>query len=144
MYRSGWGTKAGQERVLAVEITREGFDEWALANSCLSSYEPEAYESREAWAACKVRSPVRVQWDPERYYITLAPLPYCAIQVRLSGEAVRRYVEEWIVNIYEATEKANELRALLLSGGEVGARALLPQEKPYPLPEGIKTLVAAS
>jgi hypothetical protein len=26
MYRSGWGTKEGQETVLAVEITRDGFD----------------------------------------------------------------------------------------------------------------------
>ena len=26
MYRSGWACKPGQERVLAVRITREGFD----------------------------------------------------------------------------------------------------------------------
>jgi hypothetical protein len=33
MYRSGWGFKDdGQRRVLAVEITREGFN-WALAHS---------------------------------------------------------------------------------------------------------------
>ena len=35
MYRCGWATKPGQERVLAVDITREGF-EWALSHSCLS------------------------------------------------------------------------------------------------------------
>ena len=29
MYRSGWATKVRQERVLAITITREGF-EWAL------------------------------------------------------------------------------------------------------------------
>ncbi|MER5663186.1 DUF4291 family protein, partial [Streptomyces mirabilis] len=29
MYRCGWATKAGQETVLAIEITRDGF-EWAL------------------------------------------------------------------------------------------------------------------
>ncbi|CAM5309459.1 hypothetical protein SHIRM173S_10843 [Streptomyces hirsutus] len=33
MYRCGWGTKEGQETVLAVDITREGF-EWALAHAC--------------------------------------------------------------------------------------------------------------
>lgn len=32
MYRSGWGTKPGQERTLAVRITREGF-EAALADA---------------------------------------------------------------------------------------------------------------
>ncbi|MGW3630476.1 DUF4291 family protein, partial [Streptomyces sp. NPDC005122] len=37
MYRCGWGSKEGQETVLAVEITREGF-EWALRQVCLSHY----------------------------------------------------------------------------------------------------------
>jgi Domain of unknown function (DUF4291) len=34
MYRAGWGFKdAGQRRILAIDITREGF-EWALAHGC--------------------------------------------------------------------------------------------------------------
>src|SRR5262245_29151916 len=36
MYRCGWGYKdSGQERVLAIDISRSGF-EWALEHSCLS------------------------------------------------------------------------------------------------------------
>ena len=36
MYRAGWGLKdEGQKRILAIDITREGF-EWALAHSCPS------------------------------------------------------------------------------------------------------------
>ncbi|CAM5713449.1 hypothetical protein SMICM304S_01316 [Streptomyces microflavus] len=35
MYRCGWGTKEGQEVVLAVEIDRSGL-EWALAHAELS------------------------------------------------------------------------------------------------------------
>lgn len=34
MYRSGWGSKEGQENILAIKIKRTGF-EWALQNSCL-------------------------------------------------------------------------------------------------------------
>lgn len=37
MYRCGWAAKEGQETVLAVEISRSGFD-WALRHACLSSY----------------------------------------------------------------------------------------------------------
>ncbi len=33
MYRCGWAAKPGQERVLAVRITHEGFA-WALTHSC--------------------------------------------------------------------------------------------------------------
>ncbi len=38
MYRCGWGTKADQETVLAVEIDRAGFD-WALRHACLSHHD---------------------------------------------------------------------------------------------------------
>jgi hypothetical protein len=65
MYRCGWATKPGQERVLAVTITRAGF-EWALANACLSEYAPALYGTHEAWEERKRTTPVRVQWDPER------------------------------------------------------------------------------
>ena len=44
MYRSGWATKPGQERVLAITISREGF-EWALAHASLSHYDRGLYAS---------------------------------------------------------------------------------------------------
>jgi hypothetical protein len=34
MHRSGWGAKERQERILAIEFLRSGF-EWALAHACL-------------------------------------------------------------------------------------------------------------
>lgn len=37
MYRCGWATKEGQETVLAVDFTREGFT-WVLDNAELSHY----------------------------------------------------------------------------------------------------------
>src|SRR5690242_9350195 len=78
MYRAGWGLKdAGQARILAIDITREGFA-WALANSCPSH--PEEGMSAEDWARLKDRSPVRVQWDPERN-LALDPLPHRSIQI---------------------------------------------------------------
>src|SRR5215472_16890782 len=65
MHRSGWAAKPGQERILAIEISRVGF-EWALARSCLSHYKAGEHDSPEAWAALKDASPVRIQWDPDR------------------------------------------------------------------------------
>jgi hypothetical protein len=93
MYRCGWATKPGQERVLAIDITREGF-EWALAHACLSHYDRERHADRAAWARQLKVSPVRVQWDPERS-LHLKPLPYRSLQVGLSRDAVGRYVDEW-------------------------------------------------
>jgi hypothetical protein len=47
MYRCGWATKPGQERVLAVEITRAGF-EWALEHACVSHFDPAQHRDRRA------------------------------------------------------------------------------------------------
>src|ERR1700729_3676940 len=60
MHRSGWATKPDQERVLAIRITRDGF-EWALARASLSHYDPAIYANHEQWAARKDSTPVRVQ-----------------------------------------------------------------------------------
>jgi uncharacterized protein DUF4291 len=141
MYRSGWATKPGQERVLAVEMTRTGFD-WALAHASLSHFDRRVHENAEEWSAQKRASPVRVQWDPERS-LTLQPLPHRAIQIGLSGEAVTRYVEEWIRDIREVTALAAEIRELAAHDA-AAARARLPVERAYPLPEATRVRLGAS
>ena len=73
MYRCGWGSKPGQERVLAVDITRAGL-EWALSHACLSHYDRDLYADRATWEQRMRACPVRVQWDPERS-LRLGPGP---------------------------------------------------------------------
>ncbi|WP_405530594.1 DUF4291 domain-containing protein [Streptomyces avidinii] len=130
MYRCGWGSKAGQETVLAVEITREGFDR-ALRDACLSHYARSVHADRAAWKEALRGAPARVQWDPERD-LRLNPLPYRSLQLGLSGPASRAYADEWTVGIRDVTGLAREIRGLLGSGDEAAARALLPAETPYP------------
>lgn len=142
MYRCGWASKPGQERVLAIEITRAGF-EWALAHACLSSFDPAHHGDRQAWSQRLKASPVRVQWDPERS-LALAALPYRSVQVGLSGPAVDRYVDEWIVAITDVSPAVRRINDLLRAGDEAAARALLPTERPYPLPAAITAAIAAT
>ena len=141
MYRSGWAEKPGQERVLAVEITRAGF-EWALAHACLSHFDRSHHADRAAWSHRLKTSPVRVQWDPERS-LRLQPLPHRSLQVGLSGEAVDRYLDEWTVAVTDLTPTVREIRNLLRAGDEPAATALLPAEPPYPLPPEISTVIDA-
>ncbi|MEV6515783.1 DUF4291 domain-containing protein [Micromonospora chalcea] len=141
MYRCGWALKPGQERVLAVDISRAGF-EWALRHACLSSYDPRLHPDREAWRRGLRVSPVRVQWDPERS-LRLAPLPYRSLQVGLSGEAVHRYVDEWVLGLTDVTGLARSVHGRLTDGDEAGAAALLPVERPYPLPDEVARIVDA-
>ncbi|MFG3018409.1 DUF4291 domain-containing protein [Streptomyces sp. NPDC048254] len=130
MYRCGWGGKAGQETVLAVEISRDGF-EWALRYACLSGYAAGVHPGRAAWQRQLKRAPARVQWDPERD-LRLQPLPYRSLQLGLSGEAVRRYADEWTVAMRDVTPLAHEIHALVSAGDLTSATRLLPQERPYP------------
>jgi hypothetical protein len=133
MYRCGWATKEGQETVLAVEISRDGF-EWALRHACLSHHVPALHGERAAWRRQLRQAPARVQWDPERD-LRLAPLPHRSLQLGLAGQAAARYADDWIVGIEDVTPLARRVHALVRTGDLTGATALLPDERPYPVPD---------
>lgn len=142
MYRSGWATKPGQEHVLAIDITRTGFES-ALDQACLSHYDPDAYDSADDWSRQLKTSPVRIQWDPERS-LGLQPLPYRSLQVGLSGGAVHQYVDSWIVAIRNVTPSVRRIRDVVQNGDAEAATALLPVERPYPLSHRLRAKVSAS
>ncbi len=127
MERSGWGRKAGQERILAVRITRAGWDE-ALALGVLTSWERRVHPTHDAWRVAFDAAQVHVQWDPERT-ATGAWLPHRAIQVGLSRHVSPRYVSEWIVGLEDLTPLVRKLRDRTGSARSAG----LPKERIYPV-----------
>ncbi len=135
MYRCGWGEKAGQEVVLAVEISREGF-EWALRNACLSHFKAGVHADRAEWRRQLKEAPARVQWDPERD-LHARPLGHRSLQLGLAGAAARKYADEWTVGITDVTPLAREVHGRVRAGELEAARALLPAETPYPVPAGL-------
>jgi hypothetical protein len=136
MYRSGWAQKEGQEHVLAIKITREGW-EWALGNSCLSYFIKGVHTTQEEWKKSLQDSPVRIQWDPEKD-IFLNKLDYRTIQVGLTGIAVEKYVNEWVVSIEDISGKCRVIHDLILDNQTEQAKKLLPIENAYPLPNILK------
>jgi hypothetical protein len=134
MYRCGWARKPGQERVLAIRISRVGF-EWALTRSAFAHYDTALHADHDAWRA-SLGEPVRIQWDPERD-LHLQPLAHRSIQIGLGGEAVGRYCDSWIQEIRDVTGLAHECRRMLTEQGIEAASRLLPVERPYPVPSAI-------
>lgn len=126
-YRCEWGVKEGQEHVLAVRITRSGF-ETALRSAVLSDDHTTA------------KPPVRVQWDPERD-LHLRALDHRSLQLGLAGAASSGYVHEWITGLTDVTALAH---ALVRAGSLDAATALLPVERPYPLPDDIAARLGAT
>jgi hypothetical protein len=135
MERSNWASKPGQEYVLAVRITRAGWEE-ALAQAVLTSPEKGVYRDQDDWQTQAKHAPVLVQWDPERS-IHGKSLPAGSIQVGLSRQIIARYVEEWTLEMRDMTPLVKKLAALIQSGHADNAKALLPHERVYPVPAAI-------
>lgn len=135
MGRSNWARKPGQERILAVRITREGW-ETALSQAVLTGYKSGVHGDRAQWERELKISPVRAQWDPER---TLAggTLDARSIQVGLSRHIVADYVEKWTTEIRDITPTVRKMADLLKEGRRDRAAEHLPKERPYDLPADI-------
>lgn len=141
MYRSGYASKPGQEFVLGMDITRDGF-EWALQHAAISSYQPGFHVSPEDWKRDVEAKPVRVQWDPERDWRLQPIAGVRAIQIGLSGEAVERYVNQWIVRIEDVTPVAR-LVAAAVESGTPPSRLPSAAECPYPLDAATAAAICA-
>jgi hypothetical protein len=129
MERSGWASKSGQERILAVRITRAGWEE-ALAQATLTTQGASG-------------ASVQVQWDPERT-LRGGKREIRSIQVGLGRQIVGRYVDAWTVAITDLTPKVARLRELRAHGQWQRAEQLLPPERAYLLPEALRVRLGAS
>lgn len=129
MYRAGWAEKENQEHILAIDITREGFEE-ILKNAVLSSYHKKSGFSYDEWKRKVAESDVRCQFDPDRD-IYGNPQQVRAIQLGLRGKMVDRYIDDWIVKITDITDNVRYLKSL--RDKNILTSENLPQEKEYPV-----------
>ncbi|MGW8761109.1 DUF4291 domain-containing protein [Streptomyces sp. NPDC055815] len=129
MHRSNWARKPGQERILAVRITREGWEE-ALSRAVLTTADP----------ADVARAAVHVQWDPERS-VRGAALNHYSIQVGISRHLIRTFNDDWIVGLTDVTPQVRKAATLIQSGRAAKAQGLFPAERAYPLSPTLETLL---
>ncbi|MFN6558915.1 MAG: DUF4291 domain-containing protein [Nostoc sp. ChiSLP01] len=126
MYRSEWGTKTGQEVVLAIWIKRSGFDE-ILRAAVHSSFIPELYANTSVWQKALKQSQVRLQWDPD-HHSSGAKLERRAIQLGLRSHMLAAYAKDWILNIEDISGFVQKQRQKIKSGCE---QLITPQETVY-------------
>jgi hypothetical protein len=129
MYRSGWGTKEGQEVILAIWLKRSAFDS-ILEQAVPSRYVPEHFSNEAAWKQAVDHSNVRLQWDPD-HDPSGRPVERRAIQLGLRDEALAHFAHEWIVAIEDISEFAHEQYQYALLGDY--SRLVTPLESVYPL-----------
>ncbi len=129
MYRSGWGTKEGQEVILAVWLRRSAFDA-ILKEAVHSSFVPEVYASQDEWKRAVSRSSVRLQWDPD-HDPSGAKVERRAIQLGLRGDVLARYAREWIIRIEDISALVGEQRRY--SRPASYHQLVIPREEVYPV-----------
>ena len=126
MYRSGWGSKAGQEITLAVRLKRTFFDA-ALAQAVPSSFGASDYATNAEWQSAVAASAVRLQWDPD-HDPSGAKCERRALQLGLRGEMLRQYAREAILEIEDISEF---VAAQSSHAGAPFAALLTPRERVY-------------
>ena len=126
MYRAGWATKEGQERILAVRLRRDFFDE-ILRAAVPSSFDSQRFATNEDWQQAVAHSDVRLQWDPD-HGPKGHPLERRAIQLGLRGRMLRRYGEEELLGIEDITPFVREQHAHVDGGQNL---LMLPRERVY-------------
>jgi hypothetical protein len=141
MHRSNWARKPGQDRVLAVRITRAGWEQ-ALSQAVLTAPEPAIHGNAAAWSAAFDNASVHVQWDPERS-LRGAALNHYSIQVGIGRARIRTYAEDWIVGLTDLTPTMHKIDALVRAGQHAKAQPLLPPQRPYPLDPTIARRIQA-
>ncbi|WP_431164968.1 DUF4291 domain-containing protein [Tenacibaculum halocynthiae] len=127
MYRNGWGTKEGQEIVLAIHLKREAFERY-LSKAVYSNYQEDIYTTRENWQEQVKNSSIRLQWDPDHN-------PYGdkidrrAIQIGIRNNEIIKYATEDIIEIEDISQFVKEQHQHVLN--KELDKLIVPEEKPY-------------
>jgi len=102
MFRNGWGTKEGQESVLAIHLKMSAFTRY-LENAVYSSYNSSLGLSNAEWQQQVKDSSVRLQWDPDHNPYG-QKLERRAIQIGLRDAFIRSFAKEDIIEIENITD----------------------------------------
>jgi hypothetical protein len=126
MYRNGWGTKEGQEYVLAIHLKMDAFRKY-LEKAVYSSYNDRFGISMEEWQNEVKASSARLQWDPDHDPFG-AKQERRAIQIGLRNDLIRSFAKEDLILIENISEFVKEQHQFVLNDDL--NQLMLPEEKP--------------
>jgi hypothetical protein len=126
MYRSGWGTKDGQEITLGLRVRRAFFDS-LLEAAVPSTFDANRFANREAWQAAVAGSEVRLQWDPD-HSPNGARLARRAVQLGLRGETLAAFARKELLEVIDFTDFVTAQRP---HAQDDSATLLTPVERVY-------------
>lgn len=120
MYRCGWAKKEMQERVLAIKVKRDKFDEILKRAFTVRAQRAANLGTKDI--------KVRLQWDPD-HSPRFGPLQRRAIQLGLKGETLREYANDWIISIEDITAFVQDQSVNISADAE--DKLMTPSERVY-------------
>ncbi len=139
LYRSGYATKQGQERILKIKLTHGGF-QTILAQAIPSSFDRKLFETEKDWSGALRQSEVRYQWDPDRD-LQLLSLERRALQLGIRGTVARDYVNSWILAIEDVTDLAHRIKTAIANQKQLPS---VPEENVYDVSPQIQKILHVS
>lgn len=127
MYRSGWGTKEGQEITLGLRIGINFFDS-LLESAVASTHDERIYRSRAEWKSALEPSNVRLQWDPD-HTPNGSKTERRAIQLGLRGDVLLAFSSRELLEVIDMTDFVRSQQSLLQTRGE--SSLTTPRERVY-------------
>ncbi|HEX7868789.1 MAG TPA: DUF4291 domain-containing protein [Chryseobacterium sp.] len=125
MYRNGWGTKEGQEYVLAIHLKMDAFKKY-LENAVYSSYNERLELSKEEWQNQVKESSARLQWDPDHDPFG-NKLERRAIQIGLRNDLIKSFAQGDIILIENISDFVKIQHQLVLNDNL--DNLMIPEEK---------------
>lgn len=114
MYRCGWASKENQERVLAIWLNKNDFEN-ILKQAVFSSFNPIYYNSYDHWKDELTQKEVRIQWDPDHNPFG-EKLLRRAIQIGMKGDILETFGKQQIKIIEDITEFVKEQKVHVDNG----------------------------
>jgi len=136
MRDSDWAMRDGQHRILALNMSREGF-EWILSQAAPGHFDPAKYTTVAQWERAVVHSPVRIQWD-QAIGLDGTPAGWMTPRLGLALEARDRFLTEWVSHIADVTPHVWKMHQFILDGDIGGVEVRLPEEHVYPLRDALR------
>jgi hypothetical protein len=135
MYYSGWARNENQENVLAIRVSKQGF-EHILRHAVMSKFVRSIHSDQESWEKQLAQSGVHLRW--ESYHDLFGDkTERKAARIGLSGQELRRFNEEWILEIRNITDFVKEQQALVKASKL--DKVKIPRERAY-APEDLAIL----
>jgi hypothetical protein len=111
MYYSGWAKKENQENVLAIRMSRHGFDQ-ILKHAVMATFYKDLYKNDKIWKDKLEKTDIHLDWEP--YHDLYGnKTERKAVKIGLQGEMLQQYNNEWIEEIQNITPYVREQQQLI-------------------------------